>query len=103
EPRRSRIENTASQPDQGLAFPGGVPNDTETRLELFPRRRNIARRRKSGFADKRREEYFAGGRNGIRLDLGVPAQPITHSQAGANLPLILREQGRLPLRQILRA
>ena len=52
---------------------------------------------------KPRVEDLVGRRDRIGLDLRLPAQSVLHVQVRRGLPLVLHEDGRLGLRDALRA
>ena len=58
---------------------------------------------KPGLPIKGAKKTWLGRRDGIRLDLRVPPQAVADGQVGADLPLVLKEERRLQLRNGLRA
>src|SRR5712691_954052 len=102
-PGGAGVVYATAQTDKRLSLSSGIPYDAQPRLKLFPGRRNVSSGRETLLADEGRIEHFAGRRDRVRFNLGVPAQTITQRKIGANLPFVLYKQRRLCLRQRLGA
>src|SRR5712672_1738864 len=95
---RPGIIYAAAETDQRFSFVGRIPDDSEPRLELLPRRRNVTVGWKATLADEGREEDLRWRRERVGLQLRVPTQAITQRQVWTNLPLVLNKKRWFELR-----
>src|SRR6185295_19726884 len=105
------VEDAGVQPDGGFAVVRRIPGEPQPRLphrvvagDLAVRGERLrAGRGGHGPADERREEHLIGGSARIGLDLRFPTEAGLDRQVWPRLPLVLKEDGRLALANLLPA